>query len=97
MAVKPVKPDERQTHQMFKNYGDTMVILHGRRSLREGEIELDEGCFGAKRVRGIRRHGVRGKTLVYQDVSCFPKPLKQHDPEFKFSQLKAENATSTDL
>ena len=30
-----------------------------------GEIELDESYFGARRVRGLRGRGARGKTLVF--------------------------------
>ena len=30
-----------------------------------GEVELDESYFGARRVRGIRGRGVRGKTPVF--------------------------------
>ena len=30
-----------------------------------GEVELDESYFGARRVRGIRGHGARGKTPVF--------------------------------
>ena len=31
----------------------------------EGEVELDESYFGAKRVRGIRGRGARGKIPVF--------------------------------
>ena len=31
----------------------------------EGEIEIDESYFGARRVKGIRGRGARGKTLVF--------------------------------
>ncbi len=30
-----------------------------------GEIELDESYFGARRVRGIRGRGAKGKTIVF--------------------------------
>ena len=30
-----------------------------------GEIEVDESNFGAKRVRGKRCRGARGKTIVF--------------------------------
>ena len=30
-----------------------------------GEIEIDESCFKAKRVRGKRGRGVSGKKLVF--------------------------------
>lgn len=30
-----------------------------------GEVEVDEGYFGPRRVKGIRGGGVRGKTIVF--------------------------------
>lgn len=30
-----------------------------------GEIEIDESCFGARRVRGIRGRGAPGKHIVF--------------------------------
>ena len=41
-------------HQSLKEY-----------SLEEGEFELDESYFGAKRVRGKRGRGAAGKTPVF--------------------------------
>lgn len=31
----------------------------------KGEVEVDESYFGARRVRGIRGRGARGKTIVF--------------------------------
>ena len=31
----------------------------------DGEVEADESCFGARRVRGVRGRGARGKTIVF--------------------------------
>ena len=31
----------------------------------KGEIEIDESYFGARRIRGKRRRGARGKTIVF--------------------------------
>ena len=33
-----------------------------------GEFELDENYFGARRVRGKRRRGAAGKTLVLEPL-----------------------------
>ena len=30
-----------------------------------GEIEVDESYFGARRVKGVRGRGARGKTIVF--------------------------------
>jgi len=32
---------------------------------KKGEIEIDESYFGARRVRGIRGRGARGKSIVF--------------------------------
>ena len=31
----------------------------------KGEVEIDESYFGAKRIRGLRGRGARGKTIVF--------------------------------
>ena len=31
----------------------------------DGEVEADESCFGARRVRGVRGRGARGATIVF--------------------------------
>src|SRR5918997_3979140 len=36
-----------------------------RESPFSGEVELDESYFGARRVRGERGRGARGKTIVF--------------------------------
>lgn len=42
------------------------VAEHGQReSPFGGEVELDESYFGARRVRGKRGRGARGKTIVF--------------------------------
>jgi len=44
-----------------------------------GEVELDESYFGARRVRGKRGRGVRGKTIVFgllkRDGNVYYSPL----------------------
>jgi transposase len=40
-------------------------ICERENPFENGEIELDESYFGARRVRGIRGRGARGKTPVF--------------------------------
>jgi transposase len=40
-------------------------ICESESPFENGEIELDESYFGARRVRGIRGRGARGKTPVF--------------------------------
>jgi len=42
-----------------------------------GEIEIDESCFKAKRVRGKRGRGVSGKQLVFGMLKCDGKVYTQ--------------------
>ena len=40
-------------------------ICASEKAFSEGEYELDESYFGARRVRGIRGRGAKGKTIVF--------------------------------
>jgi len=42
-----------------------MLSTNRKESTFSGEIELDESCFGAKRIRDKRGHGAAGKTPVF--------------------------------
>ena len=39
--------------------------------LEVGEIELDESYFGARRVKGIRGRGAKGKIPVFRNVKTW--------------------------
>ena len=41
------------------------AICEGESPFKNGEIELDESYFGARRVRGVRGRGARGKIPVF--------------------------------
>ena len=36
----------------------------------KGEVEVDESYFGARRVKGVRGRGARGKTIVFGFVQA---------------------------
>ncbi len=40
-------------------------VVPERESPFQGEVELDESYFGARRVRGRRGRGALGKTIVF--------------------------------
>ena len=49
----------------------------------KSEIEIDGSYFGARRVRGIRRRGTRGKQIVFghikrEEVASIPKLSKKN-------------------
>ena len=41
-----------------------------------GEIELDESYFGARRILGIRDRGAKGKKCLNEAIKCTRKSLK---------------------
>jgi transposase len=53
-------------NNIFNKIRHRIVEICERESpFENGEIELDESYFGARRVRGIRGRGARGKTPVF--------------------------------
>lgn len=54
-----------------------------------GEVEVDESYFGARRVKGVRGRGTRGKTIVF---GIFQRNGKVHTeivPDCKSKTLQA--------
>jgi len=51
-------------NKIFKLIRKRIVLLCEQESPLGGEIEVDESYFGAKRIRGKRGRGARGKTPV---------------------------------
>lgn len=53
-------------YNLLRNY----TVHLGLKEQREftGEVEVDESYFGARRVRGKRGRGARGKTMVFTKV-----------------------------
>ena len=43
-------------------------ICESESPFENGEIELDESYFGARRVRGIRGRGAKGKNTCFWNV-----------------------------
>lgn len=57
--------NDRTAHRLYSRWRQRIVEL-ALEELRPlaGEIEVDESCFGARRVRGKRGRGAAGKTPV---------------------------------
>lgn len=53
-----------------------------------GEVELDESYFGARRVRGLRGRGARGKTIVFGLLKRHGKVYTQIVPDVSRATLK---------
>ena len=54
-----------------------------------GEVEIDESYFGARRVRGLRGPGARGKTIVFGLLKRHGKVYTQ-DRRCESSNLKTD-------
>jgi transposase len=54
----------------------------------EGEVELDESYFGAKRVRGKRGRGAYGKTIVFGLLKRGGKVYTEIVPDCKSKTLQ---------
>ncbi len=67
--------------QCIVNYCDSSSPL-------SGEVELDESYFGARRVRGLRGRGARGKTIVFGLLKRHGKVYTQIVPDVSRATLK---------
>jgi transposase len=54
-----------------------------------GEVELDESYFGARRVRGKRGRGARGKTIVFGIYKRNGRVYTEVVPNYKKASLQA--------
>ena len=54
-----------------------------------GEVEIDESYFGARRVKGIRGRGARGKTIVFGIFQRNGKVYTEIVPDCKSRTLQA--------
>jgi transposase-like protein len=52
-------------NRYYNKFRERIVKLCNLESPFKGEIEVDESYFGAKRVKGKRGRGARGKTIVF--------------------------------
>jgi len=54
-----------------------------------GEVEIDESYFGARRVKGVRGRGARGKTIVFGIFQRNGKVYTEIVPDCKSKTLQA--------
>ena len=52
-------------NRYYNKFRERIVRLCQIDSPFQGEIEVDESYFGARRVKGKRGRGARGKTIVF--------------------------------
>ncbi|MBV9957324.1 MAG: IS1595 family transposase [Acidobacteria bacterium] len=74
------------------------VALHCQReSPFCGDVELDESYFGARRVRGKRGRGARGKTIVFGIYKRNGRVYTEIVPNFKKASIQAIIRGKVDL
>ncbi len=59
------KINRNTINRYFNKFRERIVELCQIDSPFQGEIEIDESYFGAKRVKGKRGRGAKGKTIVF--------------------------------
>ncbi len=64
-TAKFLKINRNTTNRIFKIIRLKIIESIDEELLLSGEIELDESYFGARRVRGKRGRGAKGKTIVF--------------------------------
>lgn len=67
----------------------TVAAYCERESPFSGEVELDESYFGARRVRGKRGRGARGKTIVFGIYKRNGRVFTEIVPNCTKAQLQA--------
>ena len=52
-------------NRLLQGIRERIALVCEAESPVSGEVEVDESYFGARRVRGLRGRGARGKTIVF--------------------------------
>lgn len=80
----------RNTVNRYLTLTRRVVAQHcERESPFSGEVELDESYFGARRVRGKRGRGARGKTIVFGIYKRNGQVYTEIVPDCKKASLQA--------
>jgi len=76
-------------NKYYKAFRQRIVKLCEEDSPFAGEIEVDESYFGAKRVKGKRGRGARGKTIVFGLLKRDGKVYTEIVPDTQKATLQA--------
>ena len=88
--IKSLTGLNRNTVNRYLNGVRSRIVLYFEsQSPFEGEVELDESFFGAKRVKGKRGRGALGKTIVFGIFKRNGKVYTEIVPDCKSATLKA--------
>lgn len=72
----------------YRKFRERIVEICERESPFAGEVEADESYFGARRVRGKRGRGARGKTIVFGLLKRGGKVYTQIVPDASRATLR---------
>ncbi len=75
-------------NRLLLHIRQTIVRYCDATSPLSGEVEIDESYFGARRVRGLRGRGARGKTIVFGLLKRHGKVYTQIVPDVSRATLK---------
>ena len=76
-------------NRYYNKFRERIVYLCSIESPFKGEIEVDESYFGAKRVKGKRGRGARGKTIVFGLLKRNGKVYTEIVPDAQKETLQA--------
>ena len=90
MTITALSGLNRNTVNRYLRLIRQAVALHCQReSPFSGDVELDESHFGARRVRGKRGRGARGKTIVFGIYKRDGRVYTEVVPDCKKASLQA--------
>ena len=76
-------------NRYFNKFRERIVKLCQMDSPFQGEIEVDESYFGARRVKGKRGRGAKGKTIVFGLLKREGKVYTEIVPDAQKATLQA--------
>ncbi len=76
-------------NKYYNKFREIIVYLCNLESPFKGEIEVDESYFGAKRIKGKRGRGAKGKTIVFGLLKRNGKVYTEIVPDAQKETLQA--------
>lgn len=64
-AIQIANLNRNTVNRLLQEIRERIAFACEAESPVSGEVEVDESCFGAYRVRGLRGRGARRKTIMF--------------------------------
>lgn len=72
--------NRKTVNRIFGLFRERIITLCEKESMFSGEVEIDESYFGAKRIRGKRGRGAKGKIpvigLLKRNGAVYARPIR---------------------